>query len=128
MRPPDPAAHPAPRARADAHPGRGVPVIAVLLQRGIGVRGELRDDGGVLPVRDRGGTPRRGAGGEGTGGAPLLEVALDAGQADGEAGGDPRLAQPLLAHRPHDADTQVVTVRLCHAISIARAQPLCNPL
>ena len=88
----------------------------------------MGDDSGVLPVRDRRRTPRRGAGCQCAARAELAQVALDAGEADGEAGGDLRLAHLLLGHRSHDTATEIFAIRFRHADSIAPGQLLCNPL
>lgn len=128
MRPSDTPAHPAPGALAHPYPGRGVPAVAVLSEGGIGVGGQLRDDSGVLPVQDRGRTPRRGAGSERAMRAELAQIALDARETDGETGGDLRLAHLLFDHRPHDTDTQIFAIGFRHADSIAPDQSLCNPL
>ncbi len=62
------------------------------------------------------------------GGTPLVEIALDAGEADGEAGGDGGLAQPLRFDGVDDTRAEVVTICSAHAPSLAPSQLFRNTL
>jgi hypothetical protein len=62
------------------------------------------------------------------GGAPLVQIALDTGKADGEAGGDDGLARPLRFDGMDDTSAEIITVCSTHAPSLAPSQSFRNPL
>jgi len=96
-------------------------------QSGIGVGGELGDQGGILLRRDGGRRTGGVARGEIPCRAPLMQIALDGTQADREATRDGRLALPLHFDGVDDALAEIR--RICfHPPSKPPRQSFCKPL